>query len=161
MVEQLKKLRGVAGLTAFGGLAGALYGVLMIVISSLFFGYGSISLDLLASGALPWAFIGGVSAGGVGLTIATVESQKSLSELSASRAALYGAVLGAAAILAALVLLTPGLPVGQLIVGAGFAAPLGGGVGAGLVAAAKRADRDALPEPRGLGVVPVDDESST
>ena len=160
MVERLKKLRGLAGLTAFGGLAGALFGALMIVISSLFFGYGSISFALLASGALPWALIGGLSAGGVGLTIATVESQNSLSELSALRAALYGAVLGAAALLAILVLLTPGLPVATLIVGAGFAATLGGGIGAGLVAAAKRADRDDLPEPRGRGVLPGDDESA-
>ena len=160
MLEQLKKLRGLAGLTAFGGLAGALYGLLMIVISSLFFGYGSISWDVLASAAIPWALIGGVSAGGVGLAIATVESRKSLSELSALRAAVYGAVFGAAAIVSALVLLTSGLPEGQLILGAGFAATLGGGIGAGLVAAAKRTDRDALAKPRGLGVLPVDDESS-
>lgn len=144
MGDWLRKLRGLAGLSAFGGVAGALFGVLMIIVTSVVWGVGGISLMTLVSGAIPWALIGAVSAGGAGLAIVTLDSHKSLPELSAPRTALYGGVLGAACLLAMLLLLTPGVPLAALSIGAGCGAALGGGIGGGLVAAAKRADRASL-----------------
>jgi hypothetical protein len=158
MVGWLKKLRGLAGVTVFGGLAGAFFGVLMVVITSLYSGSGGINLFTLGSGATAWSLIGALSAGGVGLAIATVESRRSLPELSALRAAIYGGVLAAATVVGTLVLLTPGLALTNLSVGAGFGAMLGGGIGGGLIAAAKRAERGDLSAPSRRGDLPAEDQ---
>lgn len=146
MQSWLRKLRGIAGLAAIGGILAAVFGVLVAVLVSLL----PQSVVPLAA-ALWWGVFSGsfgVFAGaGFGVLLTSLEGRRSLEQLSAWRSALWGAVVGGifpfpfALIVSGTIesLFWLGLwP--YLVVFGGLGAALSGG----MVAAAKRAHRREL-----------------
>ncbi len=141
MGRWLRKLRGLAGLTAVGGLIGAVSGGLTGLIQLWLgvWGTGPLSVALFAA---VWGGYGASVAACVGVLLAVMGPKKSLTELSAWLTGLCGAVIGAAAPLGlAYALSFPLSTMGGAVV---QFALLGGALGAGLVIAAKRAESRAL-----------------
>ena len=126
-----KKLRGLTGLTAIGGLLGGVLGSLWLGASTLLAG-GSVSPGLLLSGAAIYGGFAALATGGVGVLLATVGSGRTLSELSAARAGVCGALLGAVAPVLGLSLFAS-FPIAILASAALRFGVLGGALGAGLV----------------------------
>ncbi len=143
MTGFLRRLRGLLGLSAVGGTVGGILGVVYAFVTS-FLGLGSIAFGSVGWTAALWAGFGAAAAGGVGLVLATLESRRSLGELSAGRAALGGAVVGALAPLAVVFALTGGIYVSGVSFVAGLSGLLGAGLGAGFVSMAKRAEKAEL-----------------
>ena len=137
-----RKLRGLAGLTAVGGLIGAVSGGLTGLIQ-LWLGVLGTGPPLLVAGlAAVWGGYGASVAACVGVLLAVMGPKKSLTELSAWLTGLCGAVIGAAAPLGlAYAFSFPLSIMGGAVV---QFALLGGALGAGLVIAAKRAESRAL-----------------
>lgn len=157
MNNWLRKLRGVAGLTAIGGLAGALFGSLWAVATTLFLGVGGISATMVATIAAPWTLIGATSAAGVAVLLATFDSKKTLGELSPLRTGLWGGLLGALGPLLLVTAIAPGLPAAMLVGVMITGSVLGSGIGGGLVAAAKGAEADQLTDGSRRGHLDVSD----
>lgn len=142
MNNWLRKLRGVAGLTAIGGMAGALFGSLWAVATTVFLGVGGISVGMVTTIAAPWTLVGATTAGGVAVLLATFDSSKTLGELSTLRTALWGGLLGALGPFLLVAAIMPGIPASMLVGVMGTGSVLGACIGGGLVAAAKGADPD-------------------
>ena len=144
MGRWLRKLRGLAGLTAVGGLIGAVSGGLSGLIQLLLGVWGAGPLALALYPAL-WGGYGASVAACVGVLLAVVGPKKSLTELSpwqTGLCGLCGAVIGGAAPIGLAVALSfPLWLMGGAVV---QFALLGGALGAGLVIAAKRAESRAL-----------------
>ena len=142
MIEQWwKKLRGLNVLTAVGGLAGGLLGGVWFAVRVLLSG-GAISPTSVLTAAAIYAGFGALATAGVGVLLATAGTGKKISELSVPKAGRCGAVLAAAAPLIFIALFA--VPTAAL---AGIAlrfGALGGVLGAGVVAVAKRAESNEL-----------------
>ena len=118
-----------------GGVLGGLY-----ALATSFLGFWPLAFGSLGWTVGLWSFFGAVGAGGAGLLLATLDARRSLSDVSAVRAALGGAVLGALAPFGVVFAATGGFytfGVYQIAVMSGL---LGAGLGAGFVSMAKWAD---------------------
>lgn len=144
MAQWGRKLKGLVGLSAVGGVIGAIYGAARAAILA-FTGFGW-APDIFMGMITSHAGFAALTTAGVGITLATVGSRLSLSELSPWKAALVGGVCGAAIPLGviALTFTGVGMPGVFLAIGARYGM-LGAALGGGLVAVAQRADRRALP----------------
>ena len=143
MIEQWwKKLRGLNVLTAVGGLAGGLLGGVWFAVRVLLSG-GAISPTSVLTAAAIYAGFGALATAGVGVLLATAGTGKKLSELSVPKAGLCGAVLAAAAPLI-FIALFGAVPTAALVGIALRFGALGGVLGAGVVAVAKRAESNEL-----------------
>lgn len=137
----VRKVRGVFGLSAIGGVLGGLFGAARFGVLALL-GAGTVSVEMLVQGVLAYGAFAGIATGGVGLLLATAGSKLSLEELSPIRAGLVGALLGGIApVLFVLGTFSGGLGTPALLSIALRFGLLGGILGGGLVAVAKRADR--------------------
>ena len=144
MAGWLRKGRGLAGLSAVGAAAGALFGAAWSAGIAILFGSAGINFVALGAGALVWGGFGAFTACGVGIGLAVLGSGKSLSELSVLQAGTMGLVLGAAGPLLLLFSVTGTFAWGLLAGPIGMSSVLGSLLGGGLVAAAKRADSGEL-----------------
>jgi len=138
MNEWLRRLRGVLGLGAAGGVAGALFGGLWWLVAPLL-GISAIVIGDVAVTALIWGFFGAFAASGAGLLLSAVGRYGSIEELSPWRVGAFGAVMGLLAPSAFLLLFSgsiwgPGMGVFATISGL-----VGGALGSGLVLAAQHA----------------------
>jgi hypothetical protein len=138
----LRKLRGIVGLGALGGVGGAVFGAAWSVVEFLMLGSPAPSfLTVAIWSAGLWAVSGAAAASGLGVLLATFGSNKTLSELHAWQGGVGGAIAGAGAPVAIAFALTGTLPPWMMIAPAiGLAIAVGGGLGHGLVATAKRAE---------------------
>ena len=156
MGQWWRKLRGLTVLTSIGGLLGGLAGGAMVAVSAIRDG-STLLIGEILTGAGIFAGFSAIATAGVGVLLVTVASGRRLSELPVGKAGLVGALLGAAG------------PTVFLLVSGGWGLPLalfariglqfgfvGGLLGAGLVAVAKRADAKSLDEPDDL-FLPVRD----
>lgn len=148
MAQWGRKLKGLVGLSAVGGAIGAVYGALRAGMLALT-GLGFVP-EVFVSMVTSHAAFAALTTAGVGLTLATVGSRLSLSELSPWKAALVGGVCGAAIPLGVVALTFTGVGTAGifLTIGARYGL-LGAVLGGGLVAVAQRADRRALPADEG------------
>jgi hypothetical protein len=141
MQKWLKKLRGLLGFSAVGGAIGALFGLARFGVMMLTGGVG-VSVDLLLNSVLVYGGFAAIASGGVGVLLATAGSRLRLQELSPLKAGICGALLGATApvvlVLATWSGATAPVVFASLALRFGL---LGGVLGGGLVAVAKRADR--------------------
>lgn len=143
MAGWLKRLKGIAGLSALGGAAGAVFGSMWWFATSVL-GLGGVVFGHLGWTALLWAGFGAFAAGGASFLLTMLGARLTLEELSPWRMAAFGAVMGFLAPPAYMFAMTgvfwgPVLSVVSTISGV-----LGGALGASLVVAAKRAP-DELP----------------
>ena len=148
MKKWVQRVRGWASLTAIGGGLGAAFGGLWTAASLLLAGL-PISGGVIAMGAALYAGFGAVAVGGVGITLATLGAGKRLSELSAVKAGFVGLILGGAVPLIGLIGVGAGAPLAAYVSVALRFGLLGGTLGAGLVAVAKRSEAkelEAAPE---------------
>lgn len=156
MAGVVEKVRGLAGLSTIGAVAGFIGGVVLAGAQKLM-GVGFPAwADVIGLGE-GGAIAGGACAFGLGVVLATVESKKSLEELPLWRMAALGAGLGVV------------LPVGFLLVTSGtihfLGAPgivltvvgsgalLGGALSTSLVALAQRAHRTELAAVEEVGAL--------
>lgn len=139
-----RKVRGILGLSAVGGVLGGLYGAARLGVLAIL-GSGTFVLEGLMMGVATYAGFAAIAIGGVGLLLATAGSRLSLDQLSPFRAGAVGALLGAAApVLFILATWSGAVGTAALLSVALRFGLLGGILGGGLVAVAKRAD-PALP----------------
>lgn len=144
MSSWARKVRGILGLSAVGGVIGGLYGAVRLGLMAIF-GSGTFIMEGLLLGMATYATFAAIATGGVGLLLATAGSRLSLEELSPLRAGIVGGLLGAAApVLFVLATWSGGVAAPALVSVALRFGVLGGILGGGLVAVAKRAD-PALP----------------
>ena len=144
MRRWLVRLRGVLGLSAIGGGAGAILGAAWAVVSSLMTSGTVIGVSVV-SGAILWGVFGAFAGGGFGVLLATLGSRHSLEDIAIWRAGLWGASAGAAVPVVTMSLLNGAFPpVMAMLPFLGFCAGLGGLLGSGLVAIAKRAPTEQL-----------------
>ncbi len=141
-VEWWKKLRGLRFLTAIGGLAGGLLGGAWFGVKALLVG-GALSPAGVLTAAAVYAAFGALSTAGVGVLLTTVGAGRKLSDLSAAKAGLFGAVLAATAPLFLLAVTGAGSSAALAGVALRFGV-LGGVLGGGVVAVAKRAEANEL-----------------
>jgi hypothetical protein len=137
-----KKLRGLNVLSVVGGLAGGLLGGVWFAVRVLLSG-GAITPASLLTAAAIYAGFGALATAGVGVLLATAGTGKKLSELSVPNAGLFGAVL-AAAVSVLFLALFGAVPAAALAGTALRVGALGGVLGAGVVAVAKRAESNEL-----------------
>ena len=147
-----KKLRGLVGLTALGGAVGGVFGAVGTAITG-FLGGGIVTAELLFYGGVAWGGIAAVASAGVGLFLAAGGRRKSLAELSAVKAGVFGMLIGAAAplllnlgIRVVLLGLAPTVSV-SVVASMAIGGTLCGALGAGFVTAAQRADAGRLEAP--------------
>lgn len=144
-----KRLRGLAGLTSLGGLAGALFGGVGAVVSVLL-GGGVLTAEVVLVGAAVWGGIAALATAGVGVSLLAGGPRESLAELSAAKAGALGVVIGATvplllslSIRVVLLGLAPTISVSilsSMVIGGVVCGTIGGG----LVTVAKRADAGRL-----------------
>lgn len=140
-----RRLRGLAGLSAVGGVVGAVIGFCWVLVAGLL-GGGVLDLATLLWGAGLVGGLGALSAGALGGALAVLDDGKSVAELSSVKAGLLGAAGGVGVTFAVVTVLMAGagfggvVPFGFLLMGA----LLGGTFGVGAVAAAKRSARKEL-----------------
>lgn len=91
-----KRLRGLAGLTSLGGLAGAFFGGVGAVVS-LLLGAEAFSAQLVLLSAGVWGGIAALATAGVGVSLLAGGPRESMAELSAAKAAALGVAIGAVA----------------------------------------------------------------
>lgn len=140
----VRKVKGVFGLSAIGGVLGGLFGAARFGVLALL-GAGGWSWEILGQGVLAYGGFAAIATGGVGLLLATAGSRLSLEELSPLKAGLVGALLGGLApVLFVLATFSGGIATPAIASIALRFGLLGGILGGGLVAVAKRAD-PALP----------------
>jgi len=140
--EWWKKLRGLNVLTAIGGLAGGLLGGAWFGVRVLLVGGALSPASVLTAAAIYGAF-GALATAGVGVLLATVGAGRKLSDLSAAKAGLFGAVLAAAAPL--IFMAVSGAVPSAVLAGVALRfGALGGVLGGGVVAVAKRAEANEL-----------------
>jgi hypothetical protein len=140
MLRFLRKVRGLVGLAVTGGVLGALFGTAMAFVFTAVMGFSGLSPGIVLGFAMNWAGFGAISAAGVGLALATLESGKRVEQLSPLRAAMAGAVVGLLIPSAFTAAVAGGvtLSAGLLLVTISTVM-LGSAVGAGLVVVARRA----------------------
>jgi hypothetical protein len=137
--KTLQRARGILGLAAFGGAAGALFGAAWEAVSSVR-AVGTIWVGGVTLNAVIWGTFGALSAGGFGVLLPTLSAGRKLDGVATWRAGLLGAAAGAVVPVVALALLNGALPaVLERLPLLGFCAGLGGLIGSGLIAIAKRA----------------------
>lgn len=135
-----RKLRGLLGLTAFGGAIGALYGMARMGLMALM-GVEALTFEMLLQTAAAYGGFASIASAGVGVLLATTGSRLRLQELSPWKAGMLGVLLGAGApLLFILATWSGGTGAPALLSIALRFGLLGGVVGGGLVAVAKRAD---------------------
>ena len=141
MASWLKRLRGILGLGAFGGAAGALFGGLWWLGSSVL-GLGGIVFGPLGWTVALWGGFGAFAASGAGLLLTALGSRQTLEQLSPLRVGAFGLVMGFLAPPAYVFLMTGVFWGPTLSIVATISGVLGGALGSGLVLAAKRAPLD-------------------
>ena len=141
MASWLKRLRGIVGLGAFGGAAGALFGGLWWFGSSVL-GLGGVVFGPLGWTAALWGGFGALAASGAGLLLTSLGSRQTLEQLSPLRVGAFGLVMGFLAPPAYMFLMTGVFWGPTLSIVATISGVLGGALGSGLVLAAKRAPAD-------------------
>ena len=140
MKTWLRRLRGVLGLGAVGGVVGWLFGALWWFAVSVL-GVGGLEFGSLGVTGALWAFFGAFATTGTGLLLLVLGSTGSLERLSPWRVAAFGALAGFVAPPAFVGFWGPTVALVASISSA-FGAVLGGG----LVWAAKRAPADQLTD---------------
>jgi hypothetical protein len=135
----LKKLRGIAGLSALQGGVGAVFGALLVMLMMVLdvgdYGWANVPVGALACGLL-----GLLSGAGFGALLSATSTGRSLPEVTRTRVILLGVLTG---ILPTLLLFVDGVPdymnfielVTPLVLGGG----LGGSTAFGVVEVARRA----------------------
>ncbi len=146
MSKWRRRLKGLLGLGIIGGIGGAGVGVLWWVVTG-FPGASRLVIGDLGVTTTVWAFLGAFAASGAGLLLTTLQSGRSLKELSPMWVGAFGMAMGLLAPSAFLVITTGRVWGTGLGVFAVASALVGGALGAGLVVAAKQAP----PEQLGAG----------
>jgi len=143
VIEQwLKKLRGLRVLSVVGGVAGGLLGGAWFTVRVLLSG-GAITPGSVLTAAAIYAGFGALATAGVGVLLVTAGAGKKLSELSVPRAGLCGAAL--AAVVPLIIVTLSGAAASSALAGMALRfGALGGVLGAGIVAVAKRAESKEL-----------------
>ena len=135
----MKRLRGVLGLGALGGTAGAVIGSLWWFGAYLLGDTGGVIFGPLGWTAALWGTFGAFGAAGAGLLLTVSSSRRTLDQLSPWRLGAFGAVMGFLAP-PVYMLLSTGVYWGPVLsMVATASGVLGGIVGYGLVEVAKRA----------------------
>jgi hypothetical protein len=135
----LKRLRGIAGLSALLGGVGAVFGMLLIVLMMVLdvgdYGWANVPV-----GALAFGLLGLLSGAGFGALLSATSNGLSLSEVSRTRVTLLGILTG---ILPTLLLFVDGVPDFMNLIEVMTPLVLGGGLGGatafGVVEIARRA----------------------
>ena len=156
--DWIRKLRGVAGLSAVGGAIGAVFGVFW-KLGATMWGFGTLGLAGVAWSVVLWSGTGILAAGGVAALIATSRSVGSVREVSTWKVGACGALMGAGAPALVVLLMAGSVSFSATALAAGVTGVLGGLLGAGLVEAAKRADMmelDPGERPPAIGAGRVD-----
>ncbi len=140
------KLRGLLGLGAIGGAIGAIVGAGWFIVSGLL--AGSVVVSAVGNAAMVYGSFGFFTTAGLGFILANARSKASLDDISVGWSGLIGAAAGAAfPLVFNIVLLQSLLPL-RLIMGflpiMGTLGVFGGALTAGMVAAAKRQQRNEL-----------------
>ncbi len=138
MASWMERLRGILGLGAFGGAAGALFGGLWWFGSSVL-GLGGIVFGPLGWTVALWGGFGAFAASGAGLLLTALGSRQTLDQLSPLRLGAFGLVMGFLAPPAYMFLMTGVFWGPTLSIVATISGVVGGALGSGLVLAAKRA----------------------
>jgi len=146
-----RKLKGLLGLGSIGGILGAVFGGLWWLIE------GMVGVPGFFAGTLGWTIgiwsgFGAVATSGAGLLLATLGRVPALERLSPTRMFGYGALAGALAPTALLVIV--GMPWSlAFAVLAGVSGLFGGLAASGLVIVAKQAPDTPLAEGSELGAL--------
>lgn len=140
-----RKIRGLLSLSVIGGGLGALFGAARVGLMAVF-GVGAVTPDLLVATMALYGTFAALATGGVGTVLALTGARSSVQELSVWKAAALGAAVGGgAALVVLLTTYTTGVyPIATLASIALRFGVVGGVVGGGVIAAAKRADSRAL-----------------
>lgn len=141
----LRRLRGLLGLGALGGIAGALIGVGWVMVEILLGGSSTFRPSVGTMSAV-WGVVGASTGVGFGILLTATSGRRRLEDVTYGRAALLGGIAGAVCpIIVGSVVAGSLPPLGIGLWLAGVGGCVGAGVGAGLVGVAKRAQRrDAL-----------------
>jgi hypothetical protein len=135
----VRRLRGVLGLGAFGGLAGALAGSLFWVGVFLLGETNGVVFGSLGWTAALWGTFGAFGAAGAGALLTLSSSRRTFDQVSPWRLAAFGAAMGFLAPPAYMFVMTGAYWGPVLSILAAASGVLGGSIGYGLVAVAKRA----------------------
>jgi hypothetical protein len=145
MMGWLRRIRGILGIGAVWGSVGVLVGALITAVVAVVIGGDLFSMT--ARGAVFFGAMGGVCGSGFAGLLTLLEGRRTLDELSPARAALWGALAGAAipaawAVLMLRPVLEAGFPLTRLLastLGASLSfAAVTAGLAAGTIALARR-----------------------
>lgn len=142
MKRWLHRLRGLFGLGTMGGFVGACIGGGWFLVEGLTGGYGFYGMSLGTMAAI-WGVLGAATGVGFGLLLAATSGGRDLDDVSLWRGGALGAVAGAVGpVLVASLIVGSAPPLGIGLWFAGVGGSLGAGLGAGVLAVAKGAQRD-------------------
>lgn len=142
MTRWLHRLRGLFGLGTVGGLVGACIGGCWFLVEGLTGGLGFYGMALGTMASI-WGVLGAATGLGFGLLLTATSGGRDLDDVSLWRGGTLGAVAGAIGpVLVASLLVGSAPPIGVGLWFAGVGGSLGAGLGAGLLAIAKRAQGD-------------------
>ena len=139
MKRLLRRLRGVLGLGAFGGAAGALAGSMFWMGVFLLGATDGVIFGSLGWTAALWGTFGAFGTAGAGILLTVSSSRRTFDQVSPWHLAMFGAVMGFFAPPTYMFVMTGAYWGPVLSIVAGASALLGGSIGYGLVAAARRA----------------------
>lgn len=141
MRRWMRKMRGILGLTTVGAVGGAVFGALWSLgaaaVGGFYFGGPGWTVALFSG-------FGAFSSGGMALLLAGRDEGTDIEDLSPWRVAAYGALAGALAPVGLVLAVTGGLWTPGLGIVVGISSALGGLLGGGVMAAARRARRGEL-----------------